>query len=115
MDGQSMSGKPTKSIKEGQAQICLATEKVFYNPVQEFNRDLSIAVLTKFTEDYKAEKLAKAEKKAKNKLENTGENVEGNGGTSEVSFLTSNTCFLFTFQMFSYVACHCMEAVFIIV
>lgn len=48
-----------KTIKEGQAEICVGTEKVFYNPVQEFNRDLSIAVLTLFTHDYKTEKQAK--------------------------------------------------------
>ncbi|XP_075979726.1 tRNA methyltransferase 1 isoform X2 [Anticarsia gemmatalis] len=66
-----------KSIKEGKAEICLTTEKVFYNPVQEFNRDLSIAVLTVFSEDYKAEKIAKAEKRASNKGENITEDVEG--------------------------------------
>lgn len=54
---------PAKSIIEGQAEIRLTSEKVFYNPVQEFNRDLSIAVLNVFTEDYKAEKLALALKK----------------------------------------------------
>ncbi|XP_059045805.1 tRNA (guanine(26)-N(2))-dimethyltransferase-like [Achroia grisella] len=56
---------PNKTIKEGQAEICLTTEKVFYNPVQEFNRDLSIAVLSIFTDDYKTENRAKAEKKTK--------------------------------------------------
>lgn len=54
-----------KSIKEGKAEILLKTDKVFYNPVQEFNRDLSIAVLTVFVNDYKAEKLERLEKKAK--------------------------------------------------
>ncbi|XP_011871745.1 PREDICTED: probable tRNA (guanine(26)-N(2))-dimethyltransferase [Vollenhovia emeryi] len=38
----------TKS--EGKAQI-FVTEKVFYNPVQEFNRDLSIGVLKIFARD----------------------------------------------------------------
>ncbi|KAJ0175313.1 hypothetical protein K1T71_009454 [Dendrolimus kikuchii] len=54
-----------KSIKEGQAEILLKTDKVFYNPVQEFNRDLSIAVLTVFAKDYKAEKLERQARKAK--------------------------------------------------
>ncbi|XP_068622642.1 tRNA (guanine(26)-N(2))-dimethyltransferase isoform X2 [Battus philenor] len=58
-------GKPLKTIKEGQAEICLKSEKVFYNPVQEFNRDLSIAVLSVFIEDYKNEKLARVDKKTK--------------------------------------------------
>lgn len=63
-----------KSIKEGKAEILLKTEKVFYNPVQEFNRDLSIAVLTTFIEEFKAEKLAKWEKKESAKTETTQEN-----------------------------------------
>ncbi|KAJ8714377.1 hypothetical protein PYW07_002602 [Mythimna separata] len=54
------------SIKEGKAEILLKTDQVFYNPVQEFNRDLSIAVLTIFTNDYKAEVLVKNEKFAQN-------------------------------------------------
>ncbi|XP_031843066.1 tRNA (guanine(26)-N(2))-dimethyltransferase [Nomia melanderi] len=33
------------TIKEGEAEILLSNTNVFYNPVQEFNRDLSIAVL----------------------------------------------------------------------
>lgn len=36
-------------IKEGQAFVLVPKgNKVFYNPVQEFNRDLSILVLTQF-------------------------------------------------------------------
>ncbi|XP_050420998.1 probable tRNA (guanine(26)-N(2))-dimethyltransferase [Adelges cooleyi] len=38
-------------IREGKAKIRVPnTSKVFYNPVQEFNRDLSIAVLSVFSE-----------------------------------------------------------------
>jgi tRNA (guanine26-N2/guanine27-N2)-dimethyltransferase len=38
-------------IKEGQASVLVPKgNKVFYNPVQEFNRDLSIVVLTQFAE-----------------------------------------------------------------
>lgn len=72
-----------KSIREGQAEICLTTEKVFYNPVQEFNRDLSIAVLSIFTEEYKAEKVARSEKRTLKK-EQPIEDVTGSGGKSEV-------------------------------
>ncbi|XP_071442282.1 tRNA (guanine(26)-N(2))-dimethyltransferase [Hetaerina americana] len=40
-------------IGEGKAEILLSpSKKVFYNPVQEFNRDLSVAVLRLFFEDY---------------------------------------------------------------
>ncbi|XP_012274208.1 probable tRNA (guanine(26)-N(2))-dimethyltransferase [Orussus abietinus] len=35
-------------IKEGRAEILVHEKNVFYNPVQEFNRDLSIAVLSVF-------------------------------------------------------------------
>lgn len=55
------------SIKEGQAEILLTTKKVFYNPVQEFNRDLSIAVLSVFGDDYKEVKTARILKKTDSK------------------------------------------------
>lgn len=76
-----------KTIKEGKAEICLKTEKVFYNPVQEFNRDLSIAVLSIFTNDFKVEKLALAEKKAKNKTETSAEINEGSLADTTVGSL----------------------------
>lgn len=37
-----------RSIKEGEAEILVENTNVFYNPVQEFNRDLSAAVLTTY-------------------------------------------------------------------
>ncbi|KAL1238494.1 tRNA (guanine(26)-N(2))-dimethyltransferase [Trichinella spiralis] len=37
-------------IKEGKAKITFREGSVFYNPVQEFNRDLSVAVLKTFVE-----------------------------------------------------------------
>ncbi|KAG8230897.1 hypothetical protein J437_LFUL002928 [Ladona fulva] len=41
-------------VKEGKAEILLSSsKKVFYNPVQEFNRDLSVAVLKLFAEDHR--------------------------------------------------------------
>ncbi|XP_050079011.1 probable tRNA (guanine(26)-N(2))-dimethyltransferase [Anopheles maculipalpis] len=51
------SAKPgsLKTIREGSAEILVA-EHVFYNPVQEFNRDLSICVLTTFSRIYQREK-----------------------------------------------------------
>ncbi|RVE42592.1 hypothetical protein evm_012761 [Chilo suppressalis] len=62
-----MEATKNKTIKEGPAVINLVAEKVFYNPVQEFNRDLSILVLNVFSEDYRAEKTLQAQKKAQNK------------------------------------------------
>ncbi|CAL1674043.1 unnamed protein product [Lasius platythorax] len=46
-------------ISEGKAQIVITNQKVFYNHVQEFNRDLSIAVLTIFAQDRGKEMLKK--------------------------------------------------------
>ncbi|CAK8684975.1 unnamed protein product [Clavelina lepadiformis] len=41
------------TIKEGKAEILFPkTNNVFYNPVQEFNRDLTIAVITEFIKNY---------------------------------------------------------------
>lgn len=44
------------SVKEGQASI-IYPPHVFYNPVQEFNRDITIAVIKKFAQDYCSEKI----------------------------------------------------------
>lgn len=49
-----------KQIKEGDAVIETGG-KVFYNPVQEFNRDLSISVLTSFANNYLSENGRKIE------------------------------------------------------
>lgn len=80
-----------KSIVEGQAEIKLTTEKVFYNPVQEFNRDLSVAVLTVFTDDYKKEKHEKAEKKNRNNGEDKEKKVEEVGTKIYIQTLFSTS------------------------
>lgn len=41
------------SIKEGEAEILVDNTNVFYNPVQEFNRDLSAAVLSTYIANVK--------------------------------------------------------------
>lgn len=53
-----------KTIREGSAEILVA-EHVFYNPVQEFNRDLSISVLSTFSRIFQREKAEARRKKAK--------------------------------------------------
>ncbi|XP_055634068.1 tRNA (guanine(26)-N(2))-dimethyltransferase [Toxorhynchites rutilus septentrionalis] len=53
-----------KTIHEGSAEI-LVEEHVFYNPVQEFNRDLSICVLSTFSRIVQREKLDAQRKKWK--------------------------------------------------
>ena len=45
----------TNTVKEGKADVYLP-QNVFYNPVQEFNRDLTIAVITNFSENFLEEK-----------------------------------------------------------
>ncbi|BET01560.1 N2,N2-dimethylguanosine tRNA methyltransferase [Nesidiocoris tenuis] len=41
-----------QTVKEGRAEVIFNSgQSVFYNPVQEFNRDLSVAVLTLFSEE----------------------------------------------------------------
>lgn len=64
-----------KFIKEGKAQIWAANKDVFYNPVQEFNRDLSIAVLSLFATDRwnKALQTSKLEKDDKNSTSQSAE------------------------------------------
>lgn len=43
-------------ITEGSTSINFPKGEVFYNPVQQFNRDLSIAVIRTFAKDYLSEK-----------------------------------------------------------
>jgi tRNA (guanine26-N2/guanine27-N2)-dimethyltransferase len=43
-------------ICEGKAKILMKANEVFYNPVQEFNRDLSILIIRQFLEQYNKEK-----------------------------------------------------------
>lgn len=55
----SAENKTFKTINEGTAEI-LVEGHVFYNPVQEFNRDISICVLNTFSKIYQAEKKLKS-------------------------------------------------------
>ncbi|GIX86947.1 hypothetical protein CEXT_804111 [Caerostris extrusa] len=55
---------PFTSVTEGKAEVLFpSSHDVFYNPVQEFNRDLSIAVLKQFA---KNPPKAKSKKEVKN-------------------------------------------------
>ena len=49
-------------VTEGRASARLP-KGVFYNPVQEFNRDLTIVVISAYENILRQEKLAKARKK----------------------------------------------------
>lgn len=57
--GNTAENKTFKTIKEGTAEI-LVEGHVFYNPVQEFNRDISICVLNTFSKIYQVEKKLKS-------------------------------------------------------
>ncbi|XP_034944177.1 probable tRNA (guanine(26)-N(2))-dimethyltransferase [Chelonus insularis] len=70
-----------KTIIEGKAEILVSEKKVFYNPVQEFNRDLSVAVLSLFAKEKHDESLLIKEKSSnnanKNEKQNESENKNG--------------------------------------
>ncbi|XP_066586248.1 tRNA (guanine(26)-N(2))-dimethyltransferase isoform X2 [Prorops nasuta] len=52
-----------ENIREGEAEILVRNKNVFYNPVQEFNRDLSISVLSLFSKERHKYLNAKENKK----------------------------------------------------
>lgn len=56
-------------LTEGRATILFPKSgEVFYNPVQQFNRDLSIAAIQTFQKQYVQEQRDRAERKKQNKL-----------------------------------------------
>lgn len=55
-------------IKEGSAEI-LNEGNVFYNPVQEFNRDLSLSVISTFSKIYQTELTQKNIKNQSKKVQ----------------------------------------------
>lgn len=58
-----MTDDPTPQVREGQATITFpSAEEVFYNPVQEYNRDLSIAVIRLYVKQLLAKNPNKAGK-----------------------------------------------------
>lgn len=68
----------SERIVEGKAVIILGDSKtVFYNPVQTFNRDISVAVIRSFSKSFREEKLSlKSDKKNKKQKLDENENVE---------------------------------------
>lgn len=65
-----------KVLTEGKAELLLSSSRnVFYNPVQEFNRDLSIAVLTLCAEDHHRKVLERKVKENEKLHENGSEDV----------------------------------------
>lgn len=62
-DGSSPPPDYGERITEGKADVYLP-KSVFYNPVQEFNRDLTILVISEYEKVLREEKTAKKLKKA---------------------------------------------------
>ena len=55
------------TVTEGKATILFPKKnEVFYNPVQQFNRDMSIAAIRTWSEIFNQEKTERMEKKLKN-------------------------------------------------
>ena len=91
-------GKEYKSLKEGLARILIPArttnpkaakagkgnvEKVFYNPVQQFNRDLSVLAIRAFGEEYLAQKPQQLRSKTKRKQQRRKESSNSDrGGTN---------------------------------
>ncbi|RUP11544.1 tRNA methyltransferase [Jimgerdemannia flammicorona] len=64
------------TVTEGRATILFPkNNEVFYNPVQQFNRDMSIAAIRTWSELYLKEKRDKVEKKKRNKTHVQGESA----------------------------------------
>lgn len=62
---EALAPKEKNYLKEGSTQILNEGGYVFYNPVQEFNRDLSITVLSTFSKVFLTEQNEKREKREK--------------------------------------------------
>lgn len=74
--GQEIISVSEGTIKEGKAEILKESSKhVFYNPVQEFNRDLSILVLSIHAQDHFNQKRIKKEKELKRNASKTDEST----------------------------------------
>lgn len=91
MDNEQCKKKPkleeVRTVNEGKAQI-LVNERVFYNPVQQFNRDLSILVLTIFARDRLDEALQNKALKKDVKM-TTPHDAEGQKGITILEALSA--------------------------
>ncbi|XP_076443718.1 tRNA (guanine(26)-N(2))-dimethyltransferase-like isoform X2 [Babylonia areolata] len=75
--GRKMENKDVQEIAEGKAKVLLP-KTVFYNPVQEFNRDLTTCIISQFAEDFLAEQTSSTGKKRHKQQKKTdGDSVSG--------------------------------------
>ncbi|XP_067666800.1 tRNA (guanine(26)-N(2))-dimethyltransferase-like isoform X1 [Haliotis asinina] len=70
---------PVNEVKEGKAEV-LTPSSVFYNPVQEFNRDLTIAVISEFVHDHFDTVREREAKSARKKIIDQNEATTGEEG-----------------------------------
>ncbi|KAK9475558.1 N2,N2-dimethylguanosine tRNA methyltransferase-domain-containing protein [Dipodascopsis tothii] len=67
-NARTMTEQPYVSLTEGRATVLFPSEnEVFYNPVQQFNRDLSISVIKAWSAEYLQEKGSKRSQRKKQK------------------------------------------------
>lgn len=66
-------------VTEGKAAI-LQPKTVFYNPVQEFNRDITIAFISEFAEEQVKERREKQKKEKLKEKERLGEAMDTDQG-----------------------------------
>ncbi|KAK0182400.1 hypothetical protein PV327_000544 [Microctonus hyperodae] len=64
------------TVNEGKAEILVTEKNVFYNPVQEFNRDLSVAVLSLFAREKYDENVKKTNKFSDNSHKDVENSME---------------------------------------
>ncbi|XP_072255575.1 tRNA (guanine(26)-N(2))-dimethyltransferase isoform X2 [Pyxicephalus adspersus] len=93
MEGPAVSGEAI--ITEGKASVIYpSANQVFYNPVQEFNRDLTCAVLTEFARMQLAEKgidiIVPGERENKKVIVNLSDNAEDEDKPSPENAAPSN-------------------------
>ncbi|KAF9423175.1 RNA methyltransferase tRNA(m5U54)methyltransferase [Podila epigama] len=81
-----------KKVTEGKVTILFPdTNEVFYNPIQEFNRDISIAAIRTWDEIFQEERKLKADqKKARKDAQNAKRAQEGLAPLPEKEGLESN-------------------------
>ncbi|TDZ22867.1 tRNA (guanine(26)-N(2))-dimethyltransferase [Colletotrichum orbiculare MAFF 240422] len=85
-------GKDYKGIQEGKAVILVpaeaagkqATQQVFYNPIQQFNRDLSVLAIKAYGEEVIERKAAHPASKRKDKKRRRGAGDEGESRSAKV-------------------------------
>ncbi|CAH2352820.1 tRNA (guanine(26)-N(2))-dimethyltransferase, mitochondrial [[Candida] railenensis] len=90
--GASFNIEDYNMIEEGQAKILsLKENKVFYNPIQQFNRDLSVTAIKAWSHLYMKTKTGKRITKKRTHEESEGEVKESSSSSSDGAAATAAT------------------------